>query len=72
MLPQMHVRVVVEHSPTFYEVLGLMAPADCPAVLEIPGYGTTFYRTASTPRWVLYKKAIQGHGEPLPLHRNQR
>lgn len=69
-------RVVVEHAPTFYEILGVVAATDCPVVLQIPGHDTTFYRAQSTPRWVLYKAAVRGHGERFdggrPLHRNQR
>ncbi len=57
------VRVVVEHSPAFYEILGVMVDTDCPPTLQVRGYDTTFYRCQSTPRWVLYRAAVKGHGE---------
>jgi hypothetical protein len=57
------VRVVVEHSPAFYEILGVMLESDCPSVLQVRGTDTTVYRGQSTPRWVLYRAAVTGHGE---------
>jgi hypothetical protein len=59
--PRMTVRVVVEHSPSFYEILGLKLLAECLPQLAVDG--TTFCRVQSTPRWVLYRAAIQGHGD---------
>lgn len=68
----LQVRVVIEHAPTFYEILGLMPESDCPPILQVQGHDTTFYRARSTPRWVLYRAAVKGHGERTPFHRDQR
>lgn len=72
MLGPARVRVVVQHSPHLFAILGLHDLDACPSVLQFPDSERTFYRAQSTPRWVLYKPAVQGHGEATPLHRNQR
>lgn len=72
MLGPARVRVVVQHTPHLYAMLGLHDLDACPSTLQFDDSERTFYRAQSTPRWVLYKPAVQGHGEATPLHRNQR
>lgn len=71
-MANLHVRVVVEHSPAHYEILGLMLESDCPPSLRIAGHDVTFYRSQSTPRWVLYKQAVKGWGERKTLDPRQQ
>jgi hypothetical protein len=66
------VRVVVEHSPSLYTLLGLMLLTDCPPVLQVRGHDSTFYRVESNDRWVLYRAAITGWGETKTLDSRQR
>jgi hypothetical protein len=64
-------RVVVEHIPNQqYAILGLATDAECLPVLQVGGI--TFYRAQSTPRWVLYKRAIAGWGERKTLDPRQQ
>ena len=57
-------------SSTAIRMLGLAVEAECLPILTVGGL--TFYRAQSTPRWVLYKRAIEGWGETKPLHPAQR
>lgn len=57
----MIVRVVIEHHPKLYAILGLSEEDKCPKTLGIDG--RTFYRAKSTGRWVLYRGAVSGHGD---------
>lgn len=68
----LQIRVIIEHIPDRqYALLGLATEAECLPVLEVGGI--TFYRAQSTPRWVLYKRALSGHGElSRPMHPSQR
>lgn len=55
------VRVVVQHDPNLFAILGIEEDANCPREISVEGH--TFYRAASTPRWVLYKPALRGWGQ---------
>lgn len=55
-------RVVVELSPTLLELAGLGTDAET-AALSFERQGVTYYRAQSTDRWVLFKRAVKGHGE---------
>ena len=67
----LQIRVVVEHIPDRqYALLGLALESECLPVLEVGGL--TFYRAHSTPRYVLYKRALEGYDERTPLHPAQR
>lgn len=57
----MIVRVVIEHGPNLFAILGLAEEKKC--AREIGIEGRTFYRTKSTDRWVLYRGAVSGHGD---------
>jgi hypothetical protein len=58
-------RVVVRHAPNLYAIVGLAEDVECPQTLTTPdseGASHTFFRVKSTPRWVLYHAAVEGHG----------
>lgn len=54
------VRVIAQDSPSLYRFLGLVDERHCTQTISIPGRDATYYRDKSTPKWVLYKAAIQG------------
>ena len=55
------VRVMAQHSPTLFGLLGLWPLSQCAPVLVVGD--RSYYRSASTPRWVLYKRSVRGHGQ---------
>ena len=63
------VRVIVEHAPNLFAIIGLHDEAECAQMLtmvdaeKIPH---TYYRARSTPRWVLYRAAVSGWGAGQP------
>ena len=54
------VRVVVEHTPELFAILGLCKLDECLPMLILQD--RAFYRARSTPHWVLYKATISGWG----------
>jgi len=57
-------RVVVEHSPELFVILGLCREDEAPPEMFVRG--RTYYRARSTPRWVLYRAALSGGGAAAP------
>ena len=58
-------RVVVRHEPNLYAILGFAEDSECEPTLtanDSAGVSHTFYRVKSTPRWVLYHKAVSNSG----------
>lgn len=55
-------RVVVKHSPSLFEIAGLGTDAET-AAQSFTRNDVTYYRAQSTPRWVLFRRAVKGHGE---------
>jgi len=64
------IRMVLESSPSLYYIVGLCEDAEALASFQYDG--ATYYRSRSTPRWVLYKAAISGWGELKVLDPRQR
>ena len=58
------VRIVAEHSPSRFAILGLCREDEAPPEMFVNG--TTYYRAKSTPRWILYRAAISGWGAAAP------
>ena len=58
------IRVVAEHTPTMFAILGLTQEADCLPTYELTdtdGSPATYYRALTKPGfYVLYKRALQG------------
>jgi len=68
------IRVVVEHHPDLFSILGYVDEAQLNSSLSLvgrDGVPHTYYRSRSTTRWVLYRAAITGHGE-VNFHPEQR
>ena len=62
-------RVVVEHTPQLFAILGLHDETACEptlTLLDADGRPHTYYRTRSTPRWVLYRAAVSSIGAGQP------
>lgn len=64
------IRIVVQHSPTLFAILGLIDEASL--MPELIAYGQTFYRSETHDHYVLYKAALTGWGEAPNLHPQQR
>lgn len=60
------IRVVAQHAPNLYAILGLF-PNDAETLAPtIAINGLTYYRAESHDRWVLYKAALSGWGAAAP------
>ncbi len=57
------IRLVFEHSPELYSMCGHDEAIDGPIPQTCTVNGDTFYRVESTPRWILFRQAVKGHGE---------
>ena len=60
-LPPALTRVMVEDSPCFYRLFGMVPIEQCTPSITVEGH--TFFRYRSTPRWVWYKAAISSTGQ---------
>lgn len=56
------IRVVLQHSPTLYEIVGLFDAETTKPTLTYGDEKRTYYHTQSTDRWQLYVAAVTGHG----------
>lgn len=57
------IRVVVQHAPNLFAILGLFDP-ELPATLTMNG--KTFYRAEVKDHYVLYRAALSGWGAAAP------
>lgn len=60
------VRVVAQHAPNLYAILGVF-PANAETLAPtIALDGRTYYRAETHDHWVLYKAALSGWGAAAP------
>lgn len=64
------IRVVAQHSPSLFVILGLAELAECPLTMVVQD--RTYYKAESYDHYVLYKAAISGHGGGGTFHASQR
>jgi hypothetical protein len=60
---------MTEDTPEFYRLVGVYPEEQCEAILQLAdkdGVPHTYYRARSTPRWVLYRRALSGWGAAAP------
>ena len=55
------VRVVAQHAPNLFAIVGLFDPDGLPSSTEFDG--ETYYRAESHDHWILYKRAVTGWGK---------
>lgn len=56
------IRVVAQHSPTLFEILGVFPGADDTLVPAIEIDGETYYKSDVKNHYALYKRALSGWG----------
>lgn len=54
------IRVVAQHSPSLFAILGLAEEHELPPQMKVEGHDTTYYRAETHDHYVLYKAAISG------------
>jgi hypothetical protein len=59
------IRVVAQHAPNLFGLLGLMNSEECPSVIVVEGRGT-YYRAETHDHYILYKAALSGWGAAAP------
>lgn len=58
------IRVVAQHAPNLFAILGFIEPDECP--IELTVNDLTYYKAERHERWVLYKAALSGWGAAAP------
>lgn len=61
----MNRRVIAEHAPNLFAIIGFYDGDDPPLTMtiqDVDGNPATYYRVRSTPRWIVYRRAITGSG----------
>lgn len=56
-------RVMIQHSPSLFSLGTWMDAEDPPIEFEYANH--RYFKSKMTPRWVLYKRAVKGHGESM-------
>lgn len=62
----MLIRVIAQHSPSLFVMLGMAEDYELPATMKVQGYETTYYLAERHDHYALYKAALSGWGAAAP------